>query len=296
MPFEQGRYRKINKILIFILFLNWLVSFIKLILGYAVDSASIVADGYHSFSDGASNIIGLLGVWFAARPKDASHPYGHKKYETFSSLGIGILLFIVSFHIIHDGIERFRSPVRPNIDYFTLIIIFFTLVVNFLVMSYEYRFGKRLNSDLLIADSHHTRSDIFVSLSVLAALVSVRFGWYILDPVVAIVVAMLIIHTAIEILKESSSVLCDSAVVEPKKIEGVVMAIDGIYSVHKIRTRGRCDDIHVDLHVLVRPDMHMDTAHKLSYKIEAEIKNKVSGVSDVVVHMEPREKRIKLLP
>lgn len=284
----KSRALEIKRLLIYVLVLNWVVALTKLVVGYIIKSSSMVADGYHSLSDGASNIIGFLGIWLASRPKDESHPYGHKKYETFASIGIAFLLFFVCIGIIHESIERFRKPVVPDVNFLSFVVMFATLIINFMVVFYEYRVGRRLKSDILIADSAHTKADILTSLSVIAALFAVRSGWYFLDPLIAIFISAFIAHAAIEILKESALVLCDSAVVDTKKIAEIVMAIEGVLSVHKIRTRGRCDDIHVDLHVLVKNDMHMDTAHKLSYRIEAEIKDKISGVSDVIVHMEPK--------
>ncbi|MFQ5681480.1 MAG: cation diffusion facilitator family transporter [Candidatus Omnitrophota bacterium] len=278
---------RIRRILVYVLFLNWLVALVKLILGYAIDSNSIVADGYHSFSDGTSNIIGLLGIWFAFRPRDKSHPYGHKKYETFASLGIGFLLFVLAFQIIKASIYRFSHLVAPDVGLYSLVVIFGTVIINALVMTYEYRAGKALNSDILVSDSRHTRSDILVSFSVIAALIAVRAGWPLFDPLAALLISGLIAHTGYEILKDGSSVLCDSAVIDTKKIAGLVMGVSGVSSVHNIRTRGRCDDVYVDLHVLVPADMPIHRAHSLSYKIERRIKEEIEGVSDVIVHMEP---------
>lgn len=289
----EYRFLEIKRVLVYVLVLNWLVAFAKLALGYIIKSSSMVADGYHSLSDGASNIIGFLGIWLASRPKDESHPYGHKKYETFASIGIAFLLFFVGIGIVHESIGRFKNPVLPNANILSFIVMSTTLAVNFAVMLYEYRAGKRLNSDILVADSAHTKADILTSLSVIGALFAVKAGWPFLDPLIAIFIAAFIVYAAFEILRDSAVVLCDSAVIDTKKIEEIVMAMEGVLSAHKIRTRGRCDDIHVDLHVLVRNDMRMDSAHKLSYKIEEEIRNKIPGVSDVVIHMEPSSGEIK---
>ncbi|MDP1852639.1 MAG: cation diffusion facilitator family transporter [Candidatus Omnitrophota bacterium] len=284
----KNRALEIKRLLIYVLALNWVVALAKLIMGYIIKSSSMVADGYHSLSDGASNIIGFLGIWLASRPKDESHPYGHKKYETFASIGIAFLLFFVCIGIIHESIERFRKPVVPDANFLSFAVMFATLIINFMVVFYEYNAGRRLKSDILIADSAHTKADILTSFSVIAALFAVKSGWYFLDPLIAIFISVFIAHAAVEILRDSALVLCDSAVVDTKKIEEIAMSIEGVLSVHKIRTRGRCDDIHVDLHVLVMNDMRMDIAHKLSYRIETEIKDKISGVSDVIIHMEPK--------
>jgi cation diffusion facilitator family transporter len=165
--------------------------------------------------------------------------------------------------------------------------MFITLLVNLFVAIYEYRQGKALTSDILVADSMHTRSDILVSLSVIVALVAAKLGYPIIDTLGAIAIALFIAYTAVEILREGSRVLCDTAVIDIKAIEKVVKAVDGVIGCHKIRTRGRQDDIHIDLHVLLKKDTHIDAAHKISYNIEEAIKKQFPGVTDIVVHLEP---------
>ena len=280
-------YRKIRNILIVVLGLNWFVALLKVRFGYAIQSASMVSDGYHSFSDGASNIIGLIGVSIALRPKDANHPYGHKKYETFAALLIASMLFIIAFHICHDTFERLKNPVVVQAGFGSFLVMGITLCINSLVMFYEYRMGKKLNSDILVADSMHTRSDILTSLAVVGALIGVKRGCAFMDPIGSFVIALFIVYAGLSIVYASSKVLCDTAIINTQDIEAVVNTIEGVHQCHDIRTRGRIDDIHIDLHVLVRKDMVVEQADFLSDKIEKEIKAKIAGVADVIVHVEP---------
>lgn len=278
---------KIRKILIAILILNWLVAFLKLIFGHAVNSQSMVADGYHSFADGASNIIGLIGIRYASVPRDKEHPYGHKKYETFASVAIGLLLFMVCFNIAREGVVRFMNPVLPQINALSFIIMAFTMAINFGVMRYEHKQGKVLGSDVLVSDAKHTQADMLTSLSVIAAFVFIKMGYPIFDTIFAIIIAFFIGHAGFEILRSSSQVLCDQAVLDPKIIKRVCMSVAGIVQCHKIRTRGRQDDIHIDLHVLLDDDTTLKKAHEISYSIENKIKKEIPGVADVIVHIEP---------
>jgi cation diffusion facilitator family transporter len=247
----------------------------------------MVADGFHSFSDGASNIIGLLGIRLASQPVDRDHPYGHKKYETMSSVMISSLLFIVCFHILHDSFERLHSARTPEINLAGFAVMIGTLAVNIVVMVYEYNKGKRIGSDILVSDSLHTRADILTSVSVLVAFVGVRLGFLWMDVVVAAVIAVFIGAAAIGILRPTSAVLCDSAALDPAQVERVVLAVHGVRRCHRIRTRGRADDIHVDLHILVHDQMPLVQAHALSSQIESAMKKHFPGVTDVVVHIEP---------
>ncbi|OIO36498.1 MAG: hypothetical protein AUJ74_02070 [Candidatus Omnitrophica bacterium CG1_02_44_16] len=279
--------QEVKKTLVVVLVLNWLVAFAKLIVGYAIHSMSMVADGYHSFADGASNIVGLFGMRIAAQPKDADHPYGHKKYETFTSVLIALLLFILCFHIVHDSFEKFRTKEAAQVNTFSFVVLFVTLIVNITVMLYESRKGKRIGSDVLVSDAYHTRADIFTSCSVIFAFIGIKLGFNILDSIAALGIVFFIGKAAVNILRESSSTLCDSAVIDPREIEKAVLSVNGVLKCHRVRTRGRKDDIYIDLHVLMDGQTLLVNAHDVSSRIEAKMKESFEGVTDVVVHIEP---------
>jgi cation diffusion facilitator family transporter len=272
--------------------LNWGVSAAKMIIGYLTRCESMIADGFHSLSDGASNIIGLIGIALSSKPVDADHPYGHRKYETFFSLGIAVLLFILAINLIREGFDHLFHPAAPQADMWSFSVMIITIGVNMWVMNYEYKKGKFLKSDFLIADSMHTKADIFTSLSVIIALVSIKLGFPIIDPIVTMVISLFIGYAGMEIVKDASKVLCDTvAIMDINKISTVVLTVKGVKTCHKIRTRGRPDDICVDLHVQVDSAMHVDEAHKISFAIEDALKKNIPEVSDVLVHIEPKKDR-----
>jgi cation diffusion facilitator family transporter len=288
---NRERYLRIRWVLIYVLLLNWGVAAAKLLYGWLTRSASMTADGFHSFSDGSSNIIGLLGIWISSRPIDETHPYGHKKYETLTSIGISILLFLVCFNVVREGILRFLHPVVPEVYVSSFLVMGITLAINIGVMIYENRMGIALKSDILISDALHTRADILTSSSVIVSLIGIKFGYLILDPIASLVISGFIAYAAVDILKESSRVLSDGVAIPIEEIQRVVLSIRGVKECHRIRSRGRGDDIHIDLHVLVDPEVDVHRAHHLSYAIENKIKRDFHGVTDVVVHMEPLEKK-----
>jgi cation diffusion facilitator family transporter len=286
----RQHYKKIRKILLIILALNWGVALAKIIYGLSSRCFSMTADGFHSLSDGTSNLIGILGIYFACQPVDKDHPYGHKKYETLFSLGIAGLLFVVAFNLLKQGWLRLHNPVSFQTDLGSFAVMLITLAVNIYVMRYEYRAGKTLKSDILVSDSLHTRADIFTSLSVIISLIVTRLGFILIDPIVTILISLFIGYSAFKIIKQSSDVLCDTAVfLDDQKVKDIVLKIDGVAACHKIRSRGRIDDIYIDLHVQVDPSMHIDNAHQISYRIEEAIKSAIPGITDVVVHMEPQD-------
>ena len=287
----REHYSKIRKVLIVILALNWTVALAKIIYGLISQCSSMTADGFHSLADGTSNIIGMIGIHFACQPTDSDHPYGHKKYETLFSLWIAVLLFVVAFNLGKEAIVRFYHPLNPKVDVISFSVMVITLLVNLAVMRYERKKGLQLKSDILISDAMHTKADIFTSLSVIITLVVIKLGYPILDPIATILISLFIAHAGYDIIKQSSAVLCDTApILNDKKIVNIVLGIKGVKTCHKIRTRGRPDDIHIDLHVQVNPDMHIDHAHNICNAIEDALKKGIPEITDVVIHIEPKEK------
>ncbi|MDF2630545.1 MAG: cation diffusion facilitator family transporter, partial [Symbiobacteriaceae bacterium] len=159
--------RRVRHILLVILGLNLAVALAKVAYGWLSGSLSMTADGFHSLSDGASNLIGLVGVWIASIPADENHPYGHKKFETFTTVGIAALLLFVGFEVVLGAVQRIgggAAASTPQISAASFVVMLITLAVNIGVYTYEFRVGKKLGSDFLVSDALHTRSDILVSL------------------------------------------------------------------------------------------------------------------------------------
>ncbi|MBP2029193.1 cation diffusion facilitator family transporter [Methanohalophilus levihalophilus] len=281
------RYAKIRRILILVLVLNLAVSFAKIVYGSITNTLSMQSDGYHSLFDGISNIVGIIGIQIASRPPDESHPYGHQKYETLASVFIAVLLVFVAFEIISQSVERFATMTTPEITTLSFVVMIVTIGINLAVTTYEKRKGEELKSEVLIADSMHTRSDIYVSLSVIAGLLAIKFGYPIVDPLIALIIAALIGKAAIDIIRSSTGVLCDEAPLDNDFICDIAKEVPGVLDCHKIRTRGTVGDYYIDLHIWVNPELHVSEAHRISHMVTDRLKEKIEGVDDVVVHIEP---------
>ena len=262
----------------------------KLVYGHMSDSLSMVADGYHSFFDGTSNVVGLVGIWLAYNPPDKDHPYGHKKYETLASLGISILLFLTCYHVLRDAYLRFLDSTTPNVTGFSFLVILSTMGINIFVMMWERSKGQELKSEILISDSMHTKSDIFASVAVLISLAAVYAGLPVIDPIAAFIIAILIGRTGYHILLESAKVLSDYFRIHPGLIRDVALEVDGVTECHDIRSRGTPTDVFVDLRLHVPSDMGISEAHELAHKVEGRIKKEFTEVTEVVVHIEPEGK------
>lgn len=274
-----------------VLLLNLMVAFAKIIYGTLTNTLSMVADGYHSLFDGVSNVIGLAGTFIAARPPDKDHPYGHAKYETVASVLIALLLIFVGFEIFRNSLDRFLIRSVPEVTAISFLVILGTMLINYLVTRYEYREGTALSSQVLISDSMHTKSDIYVSLSVIVSLIAIKFGFPIMDPIIALVISFVIFRAGYRIIKESSRALLDMSRIEEQEICELVMGIEGVQGCHKIRTRGSMGDIRVDMHLLVRSDMPLEDAHLVSHRVSKKLKGEYKDISDVVVHLEPSVQR-----
>ncbi|WP_135605262.1 cation diffusion facilitator family transporter [Methanococcoides sp. NM1] len=286
------RSKKIQQILVIILVLNLIVAFAKIIYGTITNTLSMKSDGYHSLFDGISNIVGIVAIFVAAKPPDRTHPYGHQKFETLASIVIAVLIIFVGFEIIHNSITRFTSDIQPTVTGLSFIVMIGTMAVNLMVTEYERRKGEKLNSEILLADSIHTRSDIFVSLSVLVALVAIEAGYPIVDPLISLIIAAVIVRAGIKIIMASSNTLCDAAQLEEDVICSLAYEIDGVRDCHKIRTRGCKGNIHIDLHIMVEPDMTVSEAHAISHRVMDHLEEKLEGVAEVLVHIDPfREKK-----
>ncbi len=280
-------YKQIIKVQAFALLLNLIVALAKLIYGQLTGSISMKADGFHSLMDGGSTMVGMLGVWVASRPPDESHPYGHRKHEQFASLFIALLLLITGFEVARSAVQNLLEPAAPRVTTLSFAIMLTTMAVNLFITTLESRKGKEYNSQILIADSLHTRSDIFVSIGVIFSLIAVKAGYPIIDVVAGIVIALIIAKAGLDIVKEVSFTLLDASVLDNDMLCQIALEIEGVEDCHNIRTRGTPDNIYVDLHVHVREDMHMDEAHCIAHAVENQIKERVEGVKDVVVHLEP---------
>ena len=282
-------YDAVRRILMIIFVLNILTALAKGIYGLYTDTLSMSADGLHSFFDSTANIIGLVGISLAARPPDRDHPYGHSKYESFAAMGIAILLFAGCLQLIVSAAGRLQSGGSPNVTGLSFVVMALTLIINVGVSSYEYVLGRRLKSSILVADSLHTRSDVFASLGVILGLFAVRMGYPLADPLIALFICVLIIHTGLEIIRESSTALLDRAAIDEKVIIDLARSVEGVCSCHAVRTRGMAEEIYVDLHIEVDASLSMELAHEVGVDVERAIKSRIPEVRDVVVHLEPKD-------
>lgn len=287
-PPEGGHYGGVARVLVRVFALNLAVAAAKLAYGYATGAVSIASDGFHSLTDGASNLIAMVGVRAARKPPDLDHPYGHRKYETLAAASIFVFLLLVMLEVLRAAWARLADDtIAPDVTTASFLVMAGTLAVNAFVVRYERAAGERLGSEVLLADAMHTRSDVLTSLTVIAALTGVRLGWPLLDPFAALVVAAFIGRTGYRIARDASRILSDRIVIAEDDIRAVVMSVPEVIGCHRIRTRGSADYVFLDLHVWLGPATPLVEAHRLSHVVKDTLMRRYPQIVDAIIHIEP---------
>jgi cation diffusion facilitator family transporter len=277
----------VRRVLVVTLLLNLLVSAAKIAVGTVSGSLAMVADGYHSLVDGANNVIGLVVAAFAYAPPDRGHPYGHRKFETAATLAIGGALLLLAYEVVSQAFGSATRAALPSIDWLNWTVMVATMAMNLFVSLYEAREGRRLGSEYLLADATHTRSDLYVSLGVIASFAASRAGLPFADAVVAGFIGAVIAFQAVQILLRSFHVLTDRAVLDPAAVQEAVRAVPEVSRVREVRTRGSQDAVYVDLVAHVDGALSLRAAHEVADRIEAAVQKAHPAVVDVIVHLEP---------
>ena len=281
------RVQIIRRILLWVLLLNVSVAAAKWLYGVVTRSLGMQADGLHSLFDGLSNVVGLFGLWLASPQPDSEHPYGHKKFETLAAGAIGGFLSMTCLYLLWKAYRSWTMDLHPQVTTISFMVMLVTMSINIFVTKWERKRGQELKSNILLADSYHTASDVLTSLSVLAGLIAIQAGYPFIDPLVAVIIAGVIAWTAFIVLKDVLSSLTDRIQLDPQEIREAVMTIPGTLHCHEIRTRGLANHVFVDLSIHVDPTWSVEQAHVLSNEVEAHLLTHFDSIEDVVVHIEP---------
>jgi cation diffusion facilitator family transporter len=287
-----SRREQVRRVLVLTLILNVVVALGKIIVGLMSGALAVLADGFHSLSDAAGNIAALIANHMAARPPDENHPYGHRRFETVGALVIGALLLFTAWEVFQGVIGRLFTDISPvSVTPLTVGVLVTTLVVNLGVSWYQRREGRRLSSELLLADAENTRADVFVTLSVLASSLLVWAGFAWMDTITAAVVAALICRAALRVLWGAGGVLVDTAPFEPDVLHGCVACVPQVDDVLRVRSRGTVDAAHIDVDVAVQPSLTTAQTTAIAAHIRQQVIEQVQGyggdVFEVEVHFAP---------
>ncbi len=269
---------------------------LKFVAGFVGRSSAMVADAVHSLSDFVSDVVVLVFVKIAGKPKDKGHEYGHGKYETMATAIIGLLLVGVGIGLMVGGIRDVvhsihgGSLARPT--WLALVVAVLSIVSKEWLFRYTRKAGERLNSQAVTANAWHHRSDAVSSLGTLVGVAGAMFlgdRWRILDPIAAMVVSVFIIKSGYDIVRPCISELLEASLPDDKQrqIVQLVTAVPGIAFVHNLRTRRIGNGIAVDLHAKMDGNITLAEAHEKATAAEKAIRAAFGDNSIINIHMEP---------
>ena len=293
---QETREQAIYKVTWIGFFVNVLLSVGKLIAGFVGHSGAMIADGVHSVSDFATDIVVLLFVRISAKPKDEDHDYGHGKYETLATVVIGVALAAVAIGILVDSAERIaqvlrgESIARPGIV--ALVAAAVSIVAKEALYWHTMLTAKRVDSPALKANAWHHRSDAFSSIGTLIGIGGAYFlseQWRVLDPIAAIVVGALIIKVAYDLVMPGLNELLERSLPKEQEDEivALVLADKRLSDVHNLKTRRIGAGIAVELHVRVQGNMTVNESHAITRNIEQLLRQQYGDRTQVIIHIEP---------
>jgi cation diffusion facilitator family transporter len=284
---SRGKSTGVRRVLGGILAANIVAVIVKFAVGVDTNSLAVFGDALQSSVDAANNLFALFVVQLASKAPDEDHPYGHAKFETLGALLIALLLALSIFELVRGAIARLVMGAPPlSVSSTALALLAFTLALNVGVVWFETRAGRRLQSDLLLADALHTRTDVFITLGVLTGLALADAGLSWADPVLAILVAVLVGRAGYQILRRSIPSLVDERAFEPATIQRAAEGVAGVVSAYAIRSRRAGDHQFAELTIAVDGGADVASAHRIADQVENRLRDTLQ-LDEVTVHVEP---------
>lgn len=290
------REREIYKVTIVGSVANAALMAIKFVAGILGHSSAMIADAVHSLSDFATDLIVLVLVHISAKPQDASHDYGHGKYETMASFIVGLALVAAATGIMMSGgsklVDWFHGEQLQSPGRLALWAALLSILVKELLYQYTVRHGKHINSQALVANAWHHRSDALSSIGAaigIGGAILLGDRWTVLDPIASIVVGLMLVKVAVTLLRSSIGELTESSLpadVE-QEIESIICSFPDVSQPHNLRTRRIGNRIAIEAHVRMDGALPLTLVHERATSIERAIKQHFGSETHVTLHMEP---------
>lgn len=277
---------------------NFVLVVLKFVAGIVGHSAAMVADAVHSLSDFVTDIIVIVFVRISGKPEDESHDYGHGKYETLATAIIGLILLFVGVGILYNGaksvVEALGGKALGEPSIWALVVAGASILLKELLYRYTIYKNRRLESQALVANAWHHRSDALSSIGTFIGIggaIILGDRWRILDPIAAIVVSIFIMKVAIELLKPCVDELLERSLPADTEedIMNIILSFDEVSAPHHLRTRRIGNHIAIEVHIRMRGDMTLHDAHLVTQNIESALKQKFGDKTHIGIHMEPEK-------
>ena len=296
MANEVNREKEIYKLTLWGSLVNFLLLVFKFVAGFVGNSAAMIADAVHSLSDFITDIIVILFVRVSSMPKDENHHYGHGKYETLATAIIGVVLFAVGVGILVNAVETIidfshgKELAAPNI--WALGAAAVSIVFKEALYQYTVYKGKNLNSNAVMANAWHHRSDALSSIGTLLGISGAMFlgeKWRVLDPIAAFLVSIFILKVAIELTKASLEELLEKSLPKKtqEKILNIIHSFPEVKSPHNLRTRHIGSNIAIEFHIRMDGNLSLNEVHEITKRMENALKAEFGPLTHIGIHMEP---------
>ena len=292
---KNPRYRETIKVTLIGSVVDLLLGVFKIQFGFLSQSQALIADGIHSLSDLATDAIVLYAAKHSHTEADEEHPYGHGRFETVATVGLGIALLVVAIGISIDATLRLFNPEKlliPSMG--ALIVAAISIVSKEAIYHYTIHVARKYKSNMLRANAWHSRSDAISSVVVLVGVAGSMAGLWYLDAIAAIGVGLMIAKIGWDLAWHSIRELVDTGL-DAERVEAIreiILAVDGVVSLHILRTRRMAGEALVDVHIQVAPHISVSEGHYVSETVRARIIKEIEEVTDVMVHIDPENDEV----
>lgn len=275
---------------------NCLLTIAKIAAGLIGKSAAMVADGVHSLSDLISDFVVIIFVRISSKEQDEEHKYGHGKFETLATLIVSLMLLAVGVKLIVSGAEsivRFiNGEVLPQPKMIALYMAAVSIAAKEILYQITAKVGRRVESQAVIANAWHHRTDAISSIGALIGIAGAIFlgnKWTVLDPIAGCIISVIIFIVSIKMALGAINELMEVSL--PKEdedeIHKLITSVEGLNDVHELKTRRNGQSVIIDVHVVVNPDLTVAVAHEMTEKAERLLKRRFGNRSQIYIHIEP---------
>ncbi len=286
------RYQATRRVTLVGLVVNLLLGVGKIAIGVTAHSQSLVADGIHSLSDLATDLMVIFAAKHAHREADREHPYGHGRIETVMTVALGAVLVLVAIGIAWDAVHRLFNPVElltPGM--LALVAALVSVLAKEALYHYTLVVARRLRSQMLRANAWHHRSDAISSIVVMIGVAGTMAGLPYLDAIAAVIVGFMVAKIGWDLAWRSLQELIDTALDEQEleRIRAAIRDVKGVRALHMLRSRMSGGDALVDVHIQVDPTLSVSEGHQIGEKVRQTLINDIDAVADVTVHIDPED-------
>lgn len=294
----RTREKQITRVTLIGSVVNLLLTAIKIIAGVVGKSGAMIADGIHSLSDLASDIVVLIFVPIAGKAKDKDHQYGHGKFETLATLVVSLILMVVAIRLVASSAKSIISALSGNIlpkpGYIALAAAIISIVSKEILYQYTALVARRTDSSVCKANAWHHRSDALSSIGSLLGIggaVILGNKWTILDPVAAVIIGLMILFVAIKMARAPIEELMEKSLDEEteKEITDIILATEGVQNMHNLKTRRNGQSKIIDCHIRVKRTISIVEAHDIATNVEKNLKQKFGNETQTSIHIEPEK-------